>query len=76
MTDPIKPTFKVCRNCRKECGLKVRLCVGCGPHSRAERRAGRKSYFDLATPEQMAAKAELRARHEALVQSLLSEVEQ
>ena len=66
-----KPTFKVCRNCRKEHGLKARLCTGCGSWSREERRAGAKSFFDLATPEQMAAKAERHARTNALIESLL-----
>ena len=67
-----KSTFKVCRNCRKECSLKVRLCTGCGEWTRTQRRAGAKSYFDLATPEQMAAKAARNASLEATMVSLLA----
>lgn len=69
----MRPTFKICRNCGGHAPIRARLCCnpkGCGPSSRTERRAGRKSYWDLPTTDQISEKEAKRARIELLINEL------
>ena len=67
-----KATFKFCANCGEKAPRSKRLCNSdrCGPHSRQERRAGRKSIWREPTAEEIAQNKERSARWERMLEEM------
>jgi hypothetical protein len=73
-----KANFKVCANCGAYAPRRKTLCCnpnGCGPSTRADRRAGRKSLWREPTTDEVAAEQNRIQRRENLIQSLIADAE-
>lgn len=67
-----KSPFKFCANCGEKAPRSKRLCNSnrCGPHTREDRRAGRKSIWREPTAEEIAEENERLARWEKMLEEL------